>query len=298
MPAPGRRPAGGVCSSRCSPRCTRRSATTWPGCTRRPSPARRARALPRRRGRPGRRPALAAPTRWSLLGFSLVGIAAALPGPAAAGLAAARRSVWPASRPTGRGTPRSRSSPTPTGSGTRGESGDGPPCPDGRPRGAELPLRRRRHGRRRRPGARLRPLPHRPSSATSGSTWSAAPCGSCCRSPSSRAILLVAAVRPELRRHRRRSATITGGTQPIPGGPVASQEAIKDLGTNGGGFFNANSAHPFENPDAVDQPVRDLPDAGDPVRAAPHLRQDGRPVRQGYAILAAMGIIWLGFASR
>ena len=34
----------------------------------------------------------------------------------------------------------------------------------------------------------------------------------------------------------------------MPGGPVASQEAIKELGTNGGGFFNANSAHPFENP--------------------------------------------------
>lgn len=42
--------------------------------------------------------------------------------------------------------------------------------------------------------------------------------------------------------------TITGGTATIPGGPVASQEAIKMLGTNGGGFFNANSAHPFENP--------------------------------------------------
>ncbi|MBD8728756.1 MULTISPECIES: potassium-transporting ATPase subunit KdpA [Frigoribacterium] len=42
--------------------------------------------------------------------------------------------------------------------------------------------------------------------------------------------------------------TLTGGTATIPGGPVASQEAIKMLGTNGGGFFNANSAHPFENP--------------------------------------------------
>lgn len=42
--------------------------------------------------------------------------------------------------------------------------------------------------------------------------------------------------------------TITGGQQVIQGGPVASQEAIKLLGTNGGGFFNANSAHPFENP--------------------------------------------------
>lgn len=42
--------------------------------------------------------------------------------------------------------------------------------------------------------------------------------------------------------------TVSGGTQTIPGGPVASQEAIKLLGTNGGGFFNVNSAHPFENP--------------------------------------------------
>lgn len=42
--------------------------------------------------------------------------------------------------------------------------------------------------------------------------------------------------------------TLDGGVQQVPGGPVASQEAIKNLGTNGGGFFNANSAHPFENP--------------------------------------------------
>ncbi|MBF4579470.1 potassium-transporting ATPase subunit KdpA [Frigoribacterium sp. VKM Ac-2530] len=44
--------------------------------------------------------------------------------------------------------------------------------------------------------------------------------------------------------------TLSGGSAVIPGGPVASQEAIKLLGTNGGGFFNANSAHPFENPTA------------------------------------------------
>lgn len=44
--------------------------------------------------------------------------------------------------------------------------------------------------------------------------------------------------------------TLAGGSQVIPGGPVASQEAIKELGTNGGGFFNANSSHPFENPTA------------------------------------------------
>lgn len=44
--------------------------------------------------------------------------------------------------------------------------------------------------------------------------------------------------------------TLAGGSQFLPGGPVASQEAIKELGTNGGGFFNANSAHPFEGPTA------------------------------------------------
>ncbi len=43
-------------------------------------------------------------------------------------------------------------------------------------------------------------------------------------------------------------STLTGGVQSLPGGPVASQEAIKMLGTNGGGFFNANSAHPLSNP--------------------------------------------------
>ena len=58
--------------------------------------------------------------------------------------------------------------------------------------------------------------------------------------------------------------TLVGGHQTITGGPVASQEAIKELGTNGGGFYNANSAHPFENPNAAEQPVRDLPAAADP----------------------------------
>ena len=57
------------------------------------------------------------------------------------------------------------------------------------------------------------------------------------------------------------ATTLAGGTQSITGGPVASQEAIKELGTNGGGFYNANASHPFENPTALDQPARDLPAA-------------------------------------
>ena len=55
-----------------------------------------------------------------------------------------------------------------------------------------------------------------------------------------------------------------GQSQTITGGPVASQEAIKELGTNGGGFYNANSSHPFENPNAVSQHLRDLPAAAHP----------------------------------
>ncbi|MEV5070406.1 potassium-transporting ATPase subunit KdpA [Microbacterium sp. LMI12-1-1.1] len=85
--------------------------------------------------------------------------------------------------------------------------------------------------------------------------------------------------------------TITGGTQLIPGGPIASQEAIKELGTNGGGFFNANSAHPFENPTPWSSVLEILLLLAIPV-ALP--RAFGRMVgdnRQGYAILAAMGSI-------
>ncbi|TQK17968.1 K+-transporting ATPase ATPase A chain [Microbacterium sp. SLBN-154] len=85
--------------------------------------------------------------------------------------------------------------------------------------------------------------------------------------------------------------TATGGTQLIPGGPVASQEAIKELGTNGGGFFNANSAHPFENPAPWTSVLQILLLLAIPV-AMP--RAFGRMVgdnRQGYAILAVMASI-------
>ena len=69
--------------------------------------------------------------------------------------------------------------------------------------------------------------------------------------------------------------------QQIPGGPVASQEAIKDLGTNGGGFFNANSAHPFESPTRLTNLARDLRPARDRVRLPDHLRRDGRQQAPG-----------------
>ena len=64
-----------------------------------------------------------------------------------------------------------------------------------------------------------------------------------------------------------KTTTQTVTTQSIAQGPVASQEAIKMLGTNGGGFFNANSAHPFENPTPLIEPDADVLDLSDSGRA-------------------------------
>ena len=85
----------------------------------------------------------------------------------------------------------------------------------------------------------------------------------------------------------------TGVSQLIPGGPVASQEAIKILGTNGGGYFNANSAHPFENPNAIISLFEVFLILLIPS-ALPYAY--GRMVgdqKQGYTIVAVMGTLWL-----
>jgi K+-transporting ATPase ATPase A chain len=87
-------------------------------------------------------------------------------------------------------------------------------------------------------------------------------------------------------------ATLAGGHQTIPGGTVASQEVIKDLGNNGGGWFNTNSAHPFENPNAFTNLFEIFLLLLIPF-ATP--RAFGKMVgdnRQGYALVAAMVIIW------
>ncbi|MEU5871363.1 potassium-transporting ATPase subunit KdpA [Glycomyces sp. NPDC047369] len=89
------------------------------------------------------------------------------------------------------------------------------------------------------------------------------------------------------------AATAAGDTQSITGGAVASQEAIKELGTNGGGFYNANSAHPFENPTSWTNFIEIYLLLAIPV-AMP--RVFGRIVgddRQGYAIVAVMGVLAL-----
>ena len=87
--------------------------------------------------------------------------------------------------------------------------------------------------------------------------------------------------------------TLVGGQQTITGGPIASQEAIKQLGTNGGGFYNANSAHPFENPTSWTNLLQIFALLAIPFSLP---RTFGKMVgdkRQGYAVLAAMSIIWV-----
>ncbi|MDO3700120.1 potassium-transporting ATPase subunit KdpA [Micromonospora sp. C28SCA-DRY-2] len=88
-------------------------------------------------------------------------------------------------------------------------------------------------------------------------------------------------------------STLTGGSQTITGGPVASQEVIKELGTNGGGFYNVNSAHPFENPTAWTNWIEIFLILLIPFSLP---RVFGRMVgqnRQGYAIAAVMAILAL-----
>ncbi len=88
--------------------------------------------------------------------------------------------------------------------------------------------------------------------------------------------------------------TVAGGTQAITGGPVASQEAIKELGTNGGGFYNANSSHPFENPNAWINLFEIFLLLVIPFSLP---RLFGRMVgntRQGLAVVTVMAVLWLG----
>jgi K+-transporting ATPase ATPase A chain len=89
------------------------------------------------------------------------------------------------------------------------------------------------------------------------------------------------------------ATTLEGAKQTIAVGPVASQVAIKMLGTNGGGFFNANAAHPFENPDAISNFLQMISIF---ALGAALTNVFGRMVgneRQGWALLSAMGVLFL-----
>ena len=94
----------------------------------------------------------------------------------------------------------------------------------------------------------------------------------------------------------REVTTLEGGKQLVALGPVASQEAIKELGTNGGGFFNVNSAHPFENPSPFTNLVELWLIFAIPAGLTYTYGRMARDARQGWAILAAMAVLFLGGA--
>src|SRR5229473_3364759 len=87
--------------------------------------------------------------------------------------------------------------------------------------------------------------------------------------------------------------TLEGAKQVIAQGPVASQEIIKELGTNGGGFFNANSAHPFENPNPLTNLIEMVAIFAIGVGLTSVFGRMVGNERQGWAILAVMGILFL-----
>ncbi|HWC90153.1 MAG TPA: potassium-transporting ATPase subunit KdpA, partial [Pirellulales bacterium] len=88
--------------------------------------------------------------------------------------------------------------------------------------------------------------------------------------------------------------TLEGGKQMIAMGPVASQEVIKELGTNGGGFFNANSAHPFENPTPLTNFIEMLLIFAIPAGLTYTYGRMAGDQRQGWTIFAAMAALFLG----
>jgi K+-transporting ATPase ATPase A chain len=90
--------------------------------------------------------------------------------------------------------------------------------------------------------------------------------------------------------------TIAGTTQKIPGGPNASMESIKQLGTNGGDFFNVNSAHPFSNPTSLSDFLELYAILIIPFALAFTFGRMVKDKRQGYAVFAVMFVIWLGFS--
>jgi K+-transporting ATPase ATPase A chain len=90
-----------------------------------------------------------------------------------------------------------------------------------------------------------------------------------------------------------KAKTVEGATQTIAQGPVASQEAIKELGTNGGGFFNANSAHPYENPSPLTNYLEMLAILAIPAGLAYMVGKFAGDARQGWVLLAAMTVIFV-----
>ena len=87
--------------------------------------------------------------------------------------------------------------------------------------------------------------------------------------------------------------TVTGQSQTVPGGPIASQEAIKEIGQNGGGPFNANSSHPYENPNPITNILEIWMLLAIPFAFPWTFGKMAGDVKQGIAVLSAMLVLWL-----
>ncbi|HEY2812421.1 MAG TPA: potassium-transporting ATPase subunit KdpA [Acidimicrobiales bacterium] len=88
--------------------------------------------------------------------------------------------------------------------------------------------------------------------------------------------------------------TVTGQQQTIPGGPIASQEAIKEIGENGGGPFNANSAHPYENPNPITNVFEIWALLAIPFGLTYTFGKMAKDQKQGWVVFATMFVIWAG----
>jgi K+-transporting ATPase ATPase A chain len=106
------------------------------------------------------------------------------------------------------------------------------------------------------------------------------------------ALVFVAAGVPQTLAPYHEVTTVEGVKQVVALGPVASQEAIKMFGTNGGGFFNANSAHPFENPTPLTNFIQLVLIFAIPAALTYTYGRMARDQRQGWAIFAAMALLW------
>ena len=151
-----------------------------------------------------------------------------------------------------------------------------------------------RHRRRHRAGPRLRARTRRRPRQLLGRPVTRARSTCCCRSVvSARSSCVWQGVTQNLQPYVT-ATTLEGASKSSRKGPVASQEAIKMLGTNGGGFFNANSAHPFENPTPLTNFVADA--ARSSCIPAALTYTFGRMVgdtRQGWALFAAMAVMFV-----
>jgi potassium-transporting ATPase potassium-binding subunit len=105
------------------------------------------------------------------------------------------------------------------------------------------------------------------------------------------ALVLVAQGVPQTLGGSVTAKTLEGATQTISRGPVATQEVIKELGTNGGGFFNTNSAHPFENPSPLTNLIELVMILSIPFGLAWMFGRMVGSIKQGIAIAAAMAIV-------